>query len=121
MNPAKVSHLEFCEPQLAAGVALGKVFFVGRKLQRAVGQKRPAVVAAHKAPWVAALGLIDQRIAPVLANVIEGFDAAILLAHHQDLFAPHGLHLPVAGFGQLRLRAPAAATPASTCLPIPAP
>ena len=91
--------LEFREPQLAAGVALGKVLFIRRKLQRAVGQKRPAMVSADKAPRVAAFWLVHQRIAAMLAHVIEGFDAAVLLAHHQDLFAPQGLHLPVAGLG----------------------
>ena len=58
------------------------------------------MVAADKAPWVAAFRIIHQRIAAVLAYVIEGFDAAILLAHHQNFFATHWFHLPIAGLGQ---------------------
>jgi hypothetical protein len=93
MKPAKVSHLS------SAGVTFEKVLFVGRKLKHAVGQKRPAVVAADKPPWVAALGFIHQRIATVLAHVVEGLNTAVLLAHHQDFFATHRLHLPVTGLG----------------------
>ena len=61
------------------------------------------MVAADKAPWVAAFRVIHQRIAAVLAHVIEGFDAAILLAHHQNFFATHWFHLPIAGLGQFGL------------------
>ena len=48
---------------------------------------------------------VDQRIAAMLTDVIEGFYAAVGLADHQDFLAAHGLHLPVAWIRQLRLTA----------------
>ena len=39
----------------------------------------------------------------MLADVIERFDAVVVLSHHQDFFPPDGLHLPVPWLRQFRL------------------
>ena len=104
MNPAKVSQGHLLQAHLAARIAFRKIFPVRREVEFAVRHPRPTVVLAHETAH-APLRVLHQRVAPVLADVVEGSYAAVLLADHEDLLRPHRLHLPVAGIGQFGLAA----------------
>ena len=95
---------QLSQAHLAARVAFREIVLVGRKVEFAVGQVGPTVVLADEA-LDAALVVLNERVAAMLADVVERLHPAVLLADHEDLLRPHRLHLPIAGIGQLRLAA----------------
>src|SRR5690606_19857065 len=93
---------EFLEAQLPARVAFREILLVRSEAELAVRQERPAVVLADEA-FRAALRPVHQRIAAVLADVVERLHATVLLTDHQDRLRTYFLELPVAWIRQLGL------------------
>ena len=92
------------QPHLAAGVALREVLPIRHEVEFPIGHEGPTVVLADKPPNTP-LVAIHQRIAAMLADVVEGLHAAVLLPHHEDRLRAQLLALPVAGVGQFLLAA----------------
>ncbi len=84
----------FFEPQLAAGVAFRKVLCVRRELEFTVNIECPTVIAANESIHLAA-GITYKLISAVLADVVEGLDAAVGLPHHENGFRPYIFFLPI--------------------------
>ena len=68
--------------------------------QRAVELVGPAVIGADQAVGVALLGLADARAA-MAADIVEGADLAVAVAHHDDRFGAHLVGEEVARPGHL--------------------
>jgi hypothetical protein len=91
------------QPYIFARVTFGEVFFVRRKIEFSVREKSPTVVFANESPQNVAFLLFDERVPAVLANVIERFNAIILLPNHEDFLWADFFHLPIARVRQLSL------------------